>query len=302
MIPSGWKRYARCLIAGKLVAVSLMISSAPGGEMMANDDPEREIITECHRAWKAVNALEEEPEKLEPSLERLEAAALRFRQWQKKNPEVIYWRYEQEKIELLDYRLALGWMWAGNPAKALAHLKAEFARDGEEFLRSGRNPWCFHLGGFELHARILGAGGKTLSIPRSGYQVFPVPSAGGKPSYVFVYRAKDLEEYGMNVGDADENDHRLLLYLMAPDDKGSYAPITKSQMIATKGQVAISHKVKGNELLVLLRDVDKIVEYRGELGIPIARPSERATIELKARTGFLEQPADAIARMAARPD
>ncbi len=268
-------------------------------EEMAAANPAWQIVDEWHRAYRHML---DTAEPLEPAIGRLEAATLRFQHWQEQQGREIEWRSKQDQIELADFRLALAWMRAGNATKALEHLSAEFARNGEGLLTDSRGYFDSREKFFGLHADILGAGVEALSIPHSGYEVFPVPCASGKPSYVFAYRATGPVDYDTKRAGVNENDHLLFLCLMAPHENGGYFWTGRSQVIAAQGEVAISSKIENDGLLLLLRGVGKIVDCRIEPGFPAIKPSKHDTIELQARAGFLEKPADVLARMDGEPE
>jgi len=199
--------------------------------------------------------------------------------------------------ELLDFTLALFKAKAGDYGGAYQSLLAEIAAQKNAqrtLLANTRNPAAFARDVFALHSEIMAHTGNITTLPDSGYNVFDVSPKGGPPSFAFVYEPLGSDEGGVAIEGVAESEQRLMIELSTPNETGLYKITDRAQVIGKRDGVSILAQSPDGKPKLRLSGVSKLIEYKGDFGVPIVHHSPASIFELAIDRGSIVQPIDAV--------
>lgn len=229
----------------------------------------------------------------------LEESAFALREWRIGQGEDYRPQNQQEAdlFQLLDFRVAQAWANAGDFKKAMMYLQREttsYADSGGRFLANTRTPAAFAHDVFALHSDIMANTGIVTSLPGSGYKVFDVSSKDGPPVFAFVYEPVEIDEGGVVIEGVEENEQRQMIELSAPDETARYKVTDRAQVIGRRDGVGIFAQSPDGKPKLRLSGISKLIEYKGDFGVPIVQPSPVSSFELAIDRGRIEQPSNAV--------
>lgn len=229
----------------------------------------------------------------------LEESAFALREWRIGQGENYRPQNQQEAdlFQLLDFRVAQAWANAGDFKTALIYLQREissYAESDGRFLSNTRTPAAFAHDVFALHSEIMANTGIVTSLPGSGYEVFDVSSKDGPPTFAFVHEPVESDEGGVVIEGVAENEQRQLIELSTPDETTRYKVTDRAQVIGKRDGVGIVALSADGKPKLRLSGVSKLIEYKGDLGVPIVQLSPVSSFELAIDRGRIEQPSNAV--------
>lgn len=269
----------------------LLFAALAFWEGAAADENKRAVYAEWDAAQAEFVSGKPNPRRLETAAEELRALA-RPKHWENEQ--------ERSRFDLIDFTISKSWLNAGDHQKSLAYLKAEVAHhqiSGSQFLQSTRNPEAFAREVFVHHSEIIAGTGNEQSIQGAGYHVIRVSGGDKFHQLAFVYPPAGTEENGIIVQGLLDHEERQTICLTGADSSGKCRVLDRAVVIAERGRFAASAKQADGKTSLALGGITKVIEFIGEFGAPVVRPSPRRELELLVSKGKIEQPVAALARL-----
>jgi hypothetical protein len=292
------RKLLQLIIVVLLTNVGIRISVAQEGD------------TQLWEEWKLCKkwAYNKDVENLDSAM--VAETGSRIRKWLEEKVETSSRQGEAEryqeilKTELIDFTKALAYARDGNYSRARDALASEAASQHSmqrNLLENTRSPAVFAQNVFLLHSKILANSNIKEPIPHLGYHVFDV-STDKRRRFVFGYGSDQEFQDEFKTEGVKTTEQKKLFFLIdeQSDGSGEFGIIGKAQVIADRSLFTAEMVEENGGFFLVLNGVNKVVEYVGEFGGFIVRPSSQKSVKLQILEDGIEQPYNSNAKHSER--